>query len=124
MNKYVKLVGFGFLIWLIPFMVSFVIFPLRNMNRPLFESFMPVVLVLTVMIVSVLYFKKIEKESLKEGLIAGVLWFVLSLVIDLMLFLPASPMQMSFSDYMVDIGLTYLIILMIPIGIGALVNKK
>jgi len=124
MNKYVKLVGFGFLIWLIPFLVSFVIFPLRNTNRPLFESIMSVVLVLTVMIISVLYFKKIEKESLKEGLIAGVLWFVLSLVIDLMLFLPASPMQMSFSDYMIDIGLTYLIILMIPIGIGALVNKK
>lgn len=124
MNKYVKLVGFGFLIWLIPFLVSFVIFPLRDANRPLFESIMPIILVLTVMIISVLYFKKIEKESLKEGLIAGVLWFVLSLVIDLMLFLPASPMQMSFSDYMMDIGLTYLIILMIPIGIGALVSKK
>jgi len=124
MNKYVKLVGFGFLIWLIPFLVSFVIFPLRDANRPLFESIMPIILVLTVMIISGLYFKKIEKESLKEGLIAGVLWFVLSLVIDLMLFLPASPMQMSFSDYMMDIGLTYLIILMIPIGIGALVSKK
>jgi len=124
MNKYVKLVGFGFLIWLIPFLASFVIFPLRNANRPLFESIMPIILVLTVMIISVLYFKKIEKESLKEGLIAGVLWFVLSLVIDLMLFLPASPMQMSFSDYMMDIGLTYLIILMIPIGIGVLVSKK
>ena len=124
MNKYVKLVGFGFLIWLIPFLVSFVIFPLRNANRPLFESIMPVFLALTAMIISVLYFKKVEKESLKEGLIAGVLWFVLSLVIDLMLFLPASPMQMRFSDYMVDIGLTYLIILMIPIGIGALVRKK
>jgi hypothetical protein len=85
---------------------------------------MPVVLVLAVMIISVLYFKKIEKESLKEGVIAGVLWFVLSLVIDLMLFMPASPMQMSFSDYMMDIGITYLIILMIPISIGALVSKK
>jgi len=124
MNKYVKLVGFGFLIWLIPFLVSFVIFPLRNTNRPLFESIMPVVLVLTVMIISVLYFKKIEKESLKEGLIAGVLWITLGLAIDLLLFLPASPMQMSFSDYMMDIGLTYLIILMIPISIGALVSKK
>jgi hypothetical protein len=124
MNKYVKLVGFGFLIWLIPFLVSFVIFPLRNANRPLFESIMPVFLALTAMIISVLYFKKVEKESLKEGLFAGVLWFVLSLVIDLMLFLPASPMQMSFSDYMMDIGLTYLIILIIPIGIGALISKK
>jgi len=85
---------------------------------------MPVILVITVMIVSIKYFKKIEKESFKEGLLAGVLWFVISLAVDLMLFLPASPMQMSFIDYMMDIGLTYLVILMIPIGIGALINKK
>ena len=124
MNKYVKLAGFGFLIWLMPFLVSFVIFSLKSSNRPLFESIMPVVLVLAVMTSSVLYFKKIEKDSLKEGIIAGVLWFVLSLVIDLLLFLPASPMQMSFVDYMMDIGLTYLIIIIIPIGIGGFINKK
>ena len=124
MNKYVKLVGFGFLIWLIPFLVSFVIFPLKTSNRPLFESIMPVVLVFAVMISSVLYFKKIDKDSLKEGILAGVLWFVISLVIDLLLFLTVSPMQMSFIDYMTDIGLTYLIILMIPMGIGALLNKN
>ena len=106
MNKYVKLVGFGFLIWLVPFLVSFVIFPLRSSNRPFFESIMPVILVITVMTISVLFFKKIEKESLNEGVIAGVLWLGLSLVIDLMLFLPASPMQMSFNDYMKDIGFT------------------
>jgi hypothetical protein len=124
MNKYVKLVGFGFLIWLIPFLVSFVIFPLKSSNRPLFESIMPFFLVLAVMISSILYFKKIDKDSLKEGILAGVLWFVISLVIDLLLFLPASPMQISFVDYMMDIGLTYLIILMIPMGIGALLNKN
>jgi len=124
MNKYVKLVGFGFLIWLIPFLVSFVIFPLKSSNRPLFESIMPVVLVLAVMISSVLYFKKIEKDSLKEGILAGVLWFVLSLVIDLLLFLPPSPMHMNFVDYMMDIGLTYLIILILPIGFSVLPNKK
>jgi hypothetical protein len=124
MNKYVKLAGFGFLIWLMPFLVSFVIFSLKSSNRPLFESIMPVVLVLAVMTSSFLYFKKIEKDLLKEGILAGVLWFVLSLVIDLLLFLPASPMQMSFVDYMMDIGLTYLIIIIIPIGIGGFINKK
>jgi hypothetical protein len=85
---------------------------------------MPVVLVLAVMISSVLYFKKIEKDSLKEGILAGVLWFVLSLVIDLLLFLPPSPMHMNFVDYMMDIGLTYLIILILPIGFSVLPNKK
>jgi hypothetical protein len=124
MNKYIRLVGFGFLIWLIPFLVSFVIFPLKSSDRPLFESIMPVTLVLAVMVFSVLYFKKGEKQSLTEGAIVGIVWFIISILIDLLLFLPPSPMQMSFIDYMMDIGLTYLIILIIPIGIGTLIHKK
>jgi fumarate reductase subunit C len=76
------------------------------------------------MVFSVLYFKKGEKQSLREGVIVGIVWFIISIVIDLLLFLPPSPMQMSFVDYMMDIGLTYLIILIIPIGIATLINKK
>jgi hypothetical protein len=124
MNRYVKLVGYGFLIWLIPFLVSFVIFPLRSSNRPLFESIMPVSLVFVVMICSVLYFKKGENQSIYDGIIAGVIWFFISVLIDLLLFLPASPMQMSFLDYITDIGLTYLIIFIIPFGVGILMYKK
>jgi hypothetical protein len=124
MNKYVKLIGFGFLIWLIPFLVSFVVFPLRDSTRALFESIMSVMLVLAVLIFSSLYFKKVEKESIKEGVIAGALWFVISLIIDLMLFLPESPMQMTLAEYMMDIGLTYFIILMIPISFGVFLHKK
>jgi hypothetical protein len=124
MNKYVKRVGFGFLIWLIPFLISFAIFPLRTSNRPLFESIMPVALVLAVMVFSVLYFKKNKQQSLKEGVLIGIIWFIMSIAIDLLLFLPASPMHMSFIDYMMDIGLTYLIILIIPVGIGALLQQR
>ena len=118
------MVGFGALVWLIPFLVSIVFFPLRSSNRPLFESIMPVVLVFAVVLFSVLYFKKIEQRSLRDGIIVGVVWFVISIAIDLVLFLPPSPMKMGLIDYMADIGLTYLIILMIPVGIGALLNKK
>ena len=43
MRKYVKwIIGFGILIWLIPFLISFVVFPLKDSNRPLFESIMPI----------------------------------------------------------------------------------
>ena len=124
MNRYVKLFGYGFFIWLIPFLVSFVIFPLRSSNRPLFESIMPVSLVFAVMICSVLYFKKGETQSIYDGIIAGVIWFFISVLIDLLLFLPSSPMQMSFLDYMTDIGLTYLIIFIIPFGVGILMYEK
>jgi hypothetical protein len=33
---------YGILVWAIPFVVSVVIFPIHDSNRPLFESIMPV----------------------------------------------------------------------------------
>jgi hypothetical protein len=124
MNKYVKIGLFGFLIWLIPFLVSFIIFPLRDSNRPLFESIMPVILTLIVVIFSILYFKKADIISIKKGFIIGFIWFIISLIIDLLLFIPSSPMQMTLVDYMMDIGFTYLIIITIPLGFSYLIESK
>lgn len=115
---------FGFLIWLIPFVVSFFIFPLRSSSRPLFESIMPVVLTSAVVLFTVRYLSKINREFVKEGIFIGIVWAVISLVIDLILFMPESPMQMTLSDYMMDIGITYLIILIIPLGSAYLMKKN
>ncbi len=115
---------FGFLIWLIPFVGSFLIFPLRSSSRPLFESIMPVVLTSAVVLFTVRYLSKINREFVKEGIFIGIVWLVISLVIDLILFIPESPMQMTLSDYMMDIGITYLIILIIPVGSGYLMEKN
>jgi len=123
MKKYIKIGLFGFLIWLIPFVISFIIFPLRETNRPLFESIMPVVLTAVVIVFSLLLITKKENKPIKEGILVGVSWFVLSLFIDLLLFLPESPMQMTLGDYMMDIGLTYVLIIIIPIGIGYSLSK-
>jgi len=125
MKKYVKwIIGFGILIWLIPFLVSFVVFPLKDSNRPLFESIMPVVLTITVVIFSILFFKRVDKEFMKEGFIIGIVWFTISIIIDLFMFIPESSMHMSLVDYIMDIGLTYLIILVIPVGFGYMLEKK
>ncbi|MCK5030146.1 MAG: hypothetical protein KAR64_01640 [Thermoplasmatales archaeon] len=125
MKKYVKwIIGFGILIWLIPFLVSFVVLPLKDSNRPLFESIMPVVLTITVVIFSILFFKRVDREFMKEGFIIGIVWFTISIVIDLFMFIPESSMHMSLVDYIMDIGLTYLIILVIPVGFGYMLEKK
>ncbi len=115
---------FGFLIWLIPFVVSFFIFPLRSSSRPLFESIMPVVLTSAVVFFTVRYLSKINREFVKEGIFIGIVWAVISLVIDLILFMPESQMQMTLSDYMMDIGITYWIILIIPLGSAYLMKKN
>ncbi len=51
-------------------------------------------------------------------------WFLINVIIDLIMFLPVSPMQMTLNDYMADIGITYLIIPVITMGMGYLVKSQ
>lgn len=123
MKSYKLALFYGFLIWVIPFVVAILIFPLREVERPLFESIMPVVVTLSTVLFSVLYFNKVEANFIKEGVLIGVLWFAVSIVIDLLMFMQG-PMKMAFIDYIKDIGLTYLIIPIVTIGSGYLIERK
>jgi ABC-type tungstate transport system substrate-binding protein len=118
-----KAIIFGFLVWAIPFAVAFMIFGIRESNRPLFESMMPVVLTGCAVLFSVLYFKKADKTSTTEGLKLGLIWLVISLIIDLGMFMQG-PMKMPLVDYIADIGFTYLIIPIITVGSACLRQKQ
>jgi hypothetical protein len=103
--------------------VGFVIYPLRASNRALFETIMPLTLTIGVVFFSILYFRKFDKEFLSAGIRLGVIAFTLSILIDLLLFM-WGPMKMSFADYMMDIGLTYLIYPIVTSGYGYLLSKR
>ncbi len=124
MKKFLKVGLFGFLTWLIAFAVSVSLSPLRTSQRPLFESIMPVVVTLCAVLFAILYFKKFKGGFLQEGVLVGAAWFIINIVIDLPLFLLEGPMEMSFADYMMDIGVTYLIIPVVTIGIGFALQHK
>jgi len=123
MNQYLKVVLYGFLVWLLPFVVSLFIYPLKVAGSPLFESIMPLVISLTVVVLAFFYLKNLDGDYVKEGVIIGVFWFTISIIIDLLLFLSPSALQMSFTDYLMDIGITYLLIPFITIGMGLVAAK-
>jgi fumarate reductase subunit C len=114
---------YGFMLWLIPFIVAFLLFPLRESERPLFETIMAVTVTLAVVVLSVLYFGKIEAGYLKEAVRIGILWFCISIVIDVLMFM-WGPMKMTFVNYMYDIGFTYLIYPIVTVGFGYMLQRK
>ena len=116
MNKNLKIVLFGFLVWLIPFMVSFFIYPLKTPMYSLFESIMSLLIAVAAVIFSYFYFKDIGANFVREGVVTGIVWFIIAIVIDLVMFLPASPMHMNFTEYMMTVGVKYLIIPVVTIG--------
>ena len=115
MNK--KILFYGFMIWLIPFITAFILYPIHESNRPLFESIMPVTITLVTVSFSLRYFREVKRHTLHEGLKLGIIWLTLSILLDLLLFI-WGPMKMSIKDYIADIGLTYLIIPTVTAAIG------
>jgi len=111
-----KALLFGFLVWLVPFIAGFLAWPVHG--QPVFETILAIAVTGSGLVFATIYFRSIERITRFEGVRLGALWFAISLLIDLLMFMPAaSPMHMSFTAYMLDIGLTYLIYPMITITI-------
>jgi len=123
MKSFTKALLYGLAVWAIPFVIAIFIFPLRENERPLFESIMPVAVALGVVIFCCMYMANLELNFLKEGVWLGVLWLIINIVIDLLLF-SWGPMKMTFIDYMKDIGITYLMIPVITVGMGWTEEKR
>lgn len=124
MSKYLKILLFGFLTWLIPFAISFVVFPFKETNRGLFETTMAVSVTAVAVLFAILYLRRVSGGYISEGILIGIGWFAVNILIDLFLFLPPSPMQMSIVDYMTDIGFTYLIYPIVTIGFGYVLEQN
>ena len=126
MKKYLKNVLYGFMAWFIPFVASFFFYTKEGkltIDIFLFKSIMIVVGTISAAFLLVSYFKKINVDYLKEGIIVGLTWFGLNILLDLVVLVPMS--GMSIPDYFAQIGLRYIAIPAMSIMIGAaLANKK
>jgi hypothetical protein len=105
MGKIKSIIGYGVLVWLVPFVAGLALFPLRSSNRTFFESIMPVVLVG----VTVWASHKLKKLETTRFLEVGLVWLVISVILD-QAFFTWGPQKMPFASYWMDIGFTYLVI--------------
>lgn len=126
MNKHIRNILYGILAWLIPFVTSFFFYSKEGgltIDIFLFKSIMIVVGSISAAILLVSYFKKIDTGYLKEGIIVGLAWFGINVLLDLLVLIPMS--GMSVADYFTQIGLRYLVMPVMSIMVGAsLANKK
>lgn len=122
MNRYLKIGLLGFFVWLIPFVVSVLIFPLRAMQRPLFESIMPVVIAIWTVFFAVIYLSGLKSGFQREGILIGVAWFLMGIILDLLIFVDG-PIKMPLWDYALDVPVTYLMIPTITFGFGYLMEQ-
>jgi hypothetical protein len=126
MKKYLKISLYGFIAWLIPFVSAFFFYTREgklNIDIFLFKTIMIIVGSVTGAILLVSYFRKINADYLKEGILVGIIWFCVNIVLDLLILIPMS--GMAIPDYFTQIGLRYLMMPAMSIAVGAAIaNKK
>ncbi len=124
-KQFVKVTIFGILIWLVPFVVSFGFYNQERqlvINETYFKSIMVVVLSAIIVLLSVYYFKSLKSNYIQQGLVAGLWWLVINLGLDAAILLPS--LKTNFGDYFMQIGIRYLMMPIIVIGIGYLLKKR
>jgi len=102
-----RAVALGFLSWLFPFAVSFIAFPLKKSNPPLFGTLMGLVVLLAAGALLAGYFRN-RSVSVREATLVGALWLFMNLVFDYPMF-AYGPMKMTGWSYYSEIGLGYLV---------------
>jgi uncharacterized membrane protein YpjA len=120
-----KMVVFGFLTWLIPFGLAFLFYTPEGelaIDIFLFKTIMILVGAVTGATLLALYFKRLERNYLYEGVKVGLVWFALNIILDLVVLVPMS--GMSIGAYFAEIGLRYLILPTMSIAIGYVAEMK
>jgi hypothetical protein len=116
---------FGFLSWLIPFLVSIPFYSPQGVllvDVFLFKSIMIVVGSTVGTILMVWLFLRIHEGYLREGIAIGFSWLVINWVMDGLVLLPLS--RMDVSTYFSQIGIRYLVIPVIAIALGFVLEKS
>lgn len=120
-----KNIKLGFLSWLLPFALSFVFYKPSGeltVSYDLFKSLMIVFGSITGCFLLFRYFKFVAKDFIKQGVLVGISWFLINIVLDTLILLPM--MGESFSNYFISIGLRYMVIPAISITMGYLLNRQ
>jgi hypothetical protein len=123
MLNWKRALGFGLLAWLLPFVVAVLAFSLRDRARPVFESVMAVGVAATATGLGLAYGIGRTALTARAGVLLGVVWLAMSILVDAPLMLLTGPMQMSLGAYLGDIGLTYVVFPVVTFGLAAAADR-
>ena len=108
---------FAILAWLIPFVAAVSLSGVKSSHPPLFDTLMGAILSASTTVLALVYLRRSRGNYLRAGVRIGLVWMVANWLLDGLMF-SGGPMKMSLSQYVMDIGLAYLAIPVITIGLG------
>jgi hypothetical protein len=119
-KKILEIIGFGFIVWLIPTIVTY--FASDTGSVQLYDFTASVAIGGSAVVLSYIYFKDITSHFVREGVILAIVWVLITIVLDVVLiYLGIS--KTSLLEYAVTVVPLYVIIPAITIGFGLYLDQ-
>jgi uncharacterized membrane-anchored protein len=119
-KKILEIIGFGFIVWLVPTIVTY--FASDASSLQFFDFTASVAIGGSAVVLSFIYFKDVTSHFIRDGIILAAVWMVITLVLDVVLiFLGIS--KTSLLEYAVTVVPLYVIIPAITIGFGLYLDQ-
>ena len=115
LKNILKIIVLGFIVWLIPTIITYITSFTSGLY--LFDIISALSIAITVIVFSYLYFKKVNSHYIREGFIIGVVWLLISIVLDIILVLMGIT-KLTLTQYAVFVAPSYIIIPAVTIGFG------
>ena len=126
MDKNLKIIYYGLIIWVVPFLAGFPLIDSQGnllIEKEFFKTIMIVIATFTRVIMAVKYFKEVKENHLNEGILIGFCWLAINWGLDIIM-VTSGFFPMTLSQYFKEIGLRYLAIPTYTIGLGYSIKNK
>ena len=103
------------MVWFIPTIITYITSFTSGLY--LFDVISALSIAITVIVFAYIYFKDIDSHFIKEGIILGVVWLLISIVLDIILVLLGIT-KLTITQYAIYVAPIYIIIPVVTIGFG------
>jgi hypothetical protein len=117
-----KMIGYGIVLWVIPYVTAIPLLPLNDSDQLLFKTIMIVEGSIVGGILTVVYFLGVKRAFLREGIVLAVVWIVVNWLLDYGGLIAFT--HMPIWRYFAEIGLRYIAMAVPTIAVGYVLEKR
>ena len=114
----------GFLIWAISSILIDILNPIFTSNLPHVNIIVPIITILVTGLGGILYIRNIERNEVIEGVIVGIIFFIIDIILDQLFFILPNYKNLILGNYQLHLISITVITIMITTFLGYLAQMN
>ena len=115
---------FGALIWFLTYFLTNIFNPIFNNNLPYVNIMVPILIIIITGFFGILYIRNINENEVVEGLLAGIVFIIVNMILDYIFFIIPNVNNPIIGDYPFHITSMIIITLLITTFLGYIAQMR